>query len=277
MPVTLLLDEFCSIVGSLGGYPQKLSNIRSRGIQVCQICQSLGQLMNRFPDYLWSEILGNIDTVICLGCSSDQVTAKFISDRSGEVTIYADTVMKQRNIYTPSILQPSYRHSEGAGRRMLLTPDEVMRLPANEMLVMVNHEQLLKLEKFDYTRNPESKKFCPVLVRGLSIVPQPAAMSEDEAMAILDRTPPRQEAERQEPEPVPQPVMPLIPKPAKKRRKKPEKEVLGEGEQIRFDGYLFEPGPAQAEKPELSTEGGPSAEKTENAPGEVHKISKPKV
>lgn len=271
VPVTLLLDEFCSIVGSLGGYPQKLSNIRSRGIQVCQICQSLGQLMNRFPDYLWSEILGNIDTVICLGCSSDQVTAKFISDRSGEVTIYADTVMKQRNIYTPSILQPNYRHSEGTGRRMLLTPDEVMRLPANEMLVMVNHEQLLKLEKFDYTRNPESKKFRPVSIKGLPIVPQSAAVPVDEAMAILEQTPQKQETERREPEPVPQPAMPPIPKPARKRRKKAEKEVLGEGEQIRFDGYLFEPGPAQAEKPEFPTEG------AENAPGEVRKISKPNV
>lgn len=90
-------------------------------------------------------------------------------------------------------------------------------------------------------------------------------------MAILDRTPPKQEAERQEPEPVPQPVMPPMPKPAKKRRKKPEKEVLGEGEQIRFDGYLFEPGPAQAEKPEHPTEG------AEDAPGEVRKISKPNV
>lgn len=41
------------------------------------------QLISRFPDNLWSEILGNTDTIICLGCSSDPVTAKFISVRSG--------------------------------------------------------------------------------------------------------------------------------------------------------------------------------------------------
>ncbi len=136
---------------------------------------------------------------------------------------------------------------------------------------MVNHEQLLKLEKFDYTRNPESKKFRPVSIKGLPIVPQSAAVPVDEAMAILEQTPQKQETERREPEPVPQPAMPPIPKPARKRRKKAEKEVLGEGEQIRFDGYLFEPGPAQAEKPEFPTEG------AENAPGEVRKISKPNV
>ena len=36
-------------------------------------------------------------------------------------------------------------------RTTLLTPDEVMRLPADKLLVMVNHEQLLELEKYDYT------------------------------------------------------------------------------------------------------------------------------
>jgi len=185
VPVTLLLDEFCSIVGSINGFPQKLSNIRSRGIQVCMVFQSLGQLMNRFPDSLWVEILNNIDTVVCLGCSSDPVTAKYISDRSGDVTIYADTIMKQRSIYTPSMLQPNFRHSEGAGRRKLLTPDEVMRLPQNEMLVMLNHEQILKLEKFDYTRNPESKKFKPISIRGLEIVPQPVSVSVDDGTSQL--------------------------------------------------------------------------------------------
>ncbi|WP_278942890.1 type IV secretory system conjugative DNA transfer family protein [Anaerotruncus colihominis] len=278
VPVTLLLDEFCSIVGSLGGYPQKLSNVRSRGIQICQICQSLGQLMNRFPDYQWSEILGNMDTMICLGCSSDQVTAKFISDRSGEVTIYADTVMKQRNIYTPSALQPSYRHSEGAGRRMLLTPDEVMRLPANEMLVMVNHEQMLKLEKFDYTRNPESKKFRPVSIRGLSIVPQPASVPEEEGMAILEQVPQKNEPEPSRYAPVPQPAEQIpMRQPTGKRRRKTEKEVLSEGEQIRFDGYLFESDLTQRASSEFSTKGTPSVGTAEEAPGAVHKISKPNV
>jgi hypothetical protein len=62
-----------------------------------------------------------------------------------------------------------------------------------------------------------------------------------------------------------------VQKPIRKRRKKAEKEVLGEGEQIRFDGYLFEPETAQADTPELAPK------KTENAPSEIHKISKPNV
>ena len=68
---------------------------------------------------------------------------------------------------------------------MLLTQDEVMRLPANKMLVMIRGQQILELEKFDYTRNPEAAKFKPAPVRGLSIVPQPVPMAEDEALSVL--------------------------------------------------------------------------------------------
>lgn len=114
-------------------------------------------------------------------------------------------------------------------------------------------------------------------IKGLPIVPQPAAVPVDEAMAILEQTPQKQETERREPEPVPQPAMPPIPKPARKRRKKAEKEVLGEGEQIRFDGYLFEPETSQADTPELATERGVPTQKTENPPSEVRKITKPNV
>ena len=248
VPVTLLLDEFCSIVGSINAFPQKLSNIRSRGIQVCMVFQQLGQLMNRFPDNLWSEILGNTDTIICLGCSSDPVTAKFISDRSGEVTIYADTIMKQRNIFTPSLLQPNYRHSEGTGRRKLLTPDEVMRLPQNKMLVMVNHEQLLELEKFDYTRNPESRKFRPIPIRGLKIVPQP-----------VDAFPPANKEDTA----VPWMAPPVAEKPPRPRRKKTEKEdAPQETRQLRIDEYPWEPVPAEVRG---------------NAPEKIQSIEKPDV
>ena len=188
---------------------------------------------------------------LCLGCSSDPVTAKFISDRSGEVTIYADTVMKQRNIFTPALLQPNYRHSEGTGRRKLLTPDEVMRLPSDKMLVMVSHEQLLELEKFDYTRNPESQKFRPVPIRGLKIVPQPVAD------AVGPRRPQEEPAVSWE-------APPVAEKPPRTRRRKLGKEEVRKEEmQLRIDEYPWEPLPAERQ------EGG--------SPGKVQHIEKPEV
>jgi len=169
--VNLLLDEFCSIVGSIHSFNIKLSNVRSRGINISILFQNLGQLQNRYPDNMWSEILGNTDYILILGVN-DPITAEYVSERSGEVTIYADTVMKQRNIFLPSMLQPNFRHSEGTGRRKLLTPDEVQRMPSEKMLLMIRGQQILEIDKFDYTRNPESGKFKPVQIRGLKEVPQ---------------------------------------------------------------------------------------------------------
>lgn len=286
--VTLLLDEFCSIVGSINGFPQKLSNVRSRGIQVCIVFQQLGQLMNRFPDNLWSEILGNTDTIICLGCSADPVTAEYISKRSGEVTIYADTVMKQRNIFTPSALQPSYRHSEGAGRRMLLTPDEVMRLPANKMLVMVKGEQMLELEKFDYTRNPESKKFKPTPIRGLSIVPQPLSVDPEEGLEALKSVPSSDSKEKKdEKEPAASESAPtaslegssMAKKPAGRRKRKEVVPTNSDEYQLRIDDFVQYPSPVSARESGAAASKGPDADGEadgKKASG-VQSISKPNV
>lgn len=240
VPVTLIMDEFCSVVGTIHSFSQKMSNVRSRGFTICIIFQQLGQLMNRFPDNMWSEILGNADTILCLGCSSDPITAEFISNRSGEVTIYADTVMKQQNTFMPGMLQPNYRHSEGAGRRKLLTPDEVMRVPREQMLLMVTGQQILKLDKFDYTRNPESNKFKPISVKGLKNVEQPPSVSPDQARSMMesirDSAPPeetlpdigRNAANSQQRQEGPHEAVWPMSKPARKppRGKKPQKEVV---------------------------------------------------
>ena len=156
--VNLILDEFCNLVGAINSFHIKISTVRSRNIRISIICQSIGQLQNRYPDNLWSEIIGNTDTILFLGCT-DPVTAEFISDRTGEITIGVDTTMRQRSLFMPFDLQPSFRQSEGLGRRMLLTPDEVLRLEPHKMLIIIKGEQVLEAEKFDYTRNPESRRF----------------------------------------------------------------------------------------------------------------------
>ncbi|MCL2579883.1 MAG: type IV secretory system conjugative DNA transfer family protein [Oscillospiraceae bacterium] len=171
VPVNLILDELCSVVGAIKDFHIKMSNVRSRGINISYFFQALGQLQNRYPDNMWSEVLSGADTTLIMGCN-DPVSAKYVSERSGEVTIYADTVMKQRNIFLPAMLQPSFRHSEGTGRRKLLTLDEVLRMEPKNMLLMLRGQQILEIEKFDYTRNPESGKFRPVPIKGLKEVPQ---------------------------------------------------------------------------------------------------------
>lgn len=162
VPVNLILDEFNNI-GRIGGAPdgsdfcRSLSVVRSRDIRVMLAVQSLGQLQNRYPNNLWAEIVGNCDIQLMLGCTDD-VTADYISDRSGEMCIVVDSTMTVKKTVAVTQVIPQYRESKGQGKRKLLTPDEVLRLPHEEMLVIIRGQNLLKLKKFDYTRHPMSKE-----------------------------------------------------------------------------------------------------------------------
>ena len=169
IPVNMILDEFNNI-GRIGGAPdgsdfcRSLSVIRSRDIRVMIAVQSLGQLQNRYPNNLWAEIVGNCDIQLMLGCTDD-VTADYISDRSGEMSIQVDSTMTVKKTVALAQVIPQYRETQGQGRRKLLTADEVLRLPHEEMLVIIRGQNMLKLKKFDYTRHPMSKELMPTSIQ----------------------------------------------------------------------------------------------------------------
>mgnify|MGYP000080378024 FL=1 len=199
VPVNLILDEFNNI-GKLGGaadgsdFTRTLSVIRSRRIYVMLAVQSLGQLQNRYPNNLWSEIIGNTDIQLMLGCTDD-VSAEYFSARSGDMSIQINSTMTVRQTIAVAQVIPQYRQTQGQGKRRLLTPDEVLRLPNEELLVIIRGHNLLKLNKLDYTQLPMSKE----IVR----------------TSIMDYTPAGDFTSVPQPEPV-QP--PEEKQPAKKRR-----------------------------------------------------------
>lgn len=169
VPVNMILDEFNNI-GKIGSaadgsdFARTLSVIRSRDIKVMMAVQSLGQLQNRYPNNLWLEILGNADLQLMLGCS-DSETASFYSERAGDMSIQINTTMTVRQTMAVAQVIPQYRHTEGQGRRKLLTPDEVLRLPNEDLLCVIRGQNVLKLNKFDFTKHPMSKK-----IRRISIM-----------------------------------------------------------------------------------------------------------
>ena len=168
IPVNLILDEFNNI-GRIGGasdgsdFARSLSVIRSRDIRVTLAVQSLGQLQNRYPNNLWAEIIGNCDIQLMLGCTDD-VTANYFSARSGDMSIQVQSTMMTKQSMALAQVIPQYRETQGHGRRKLLTPDEVLRLPPNEMLVVIRGQNILKLMKFDYTNHPMSTELIPVSI-----------------------------------------------------------------------------------------------------------------
>lgn len=158
VPVNLIFDEFNN-VGRIGGaadgsdFTRALSTIRSRDIRVMLAVQSLGQLQNRYGNNLWAEIIGNCDVQLMLGCTDD-VSAEYFSARSGDISVEVDSTMTVRKTIAVAQIIPQYRHTEGQGKRRLLTPDEVLRLPNSDLLCIIRGCNILKLRKFDYTNHP---------------------------------------------------------------------------------------------------------------------------
>ena len=121
-------------------------------------------MKNRYPNELWSEIVGNCDIQLMLGCT-DKLTADYFSERSGDMTVDVNNVMTNRRTLAVAQIIPEYRQMDGVGRRKVMLPDEILRLPQNELLCVVRGCNVLRLEKVDYTRHPFADKIIKTSVR----------------------------------------------------------------------------------------------------------------
>ena len=177
VPVHILADELANGGCTIADLTKKISTIRSRNLSISCIFQNLPQMQNRYPDNQWLEIIGNCDTQVFLGCT-DEMTAKFISDRTGEVSVDVSSKAKQLNTWRITDYTPEYRETNSVGKRKLLTPDEVLRLPLDEALIILRGQKVLRVEKYDYTLHPESKKLHSC--RAVDHIPEWASHKESE-------------------------------------------------------------------------------------------------
>ena len=119
--------------------------------------QNIPQLQNRYPDGQWEEILGGCDISLFLGCN-DMTTATYFSGRSGEVTVGVASIRKNLSSMRMSDYVPDYSETSSVGKHMLLLPDEVLRFPLDQALMIIRGQKVLKVRKFDYSRHSEAKK-----------------------------------------------------------------------------------------------------------------------
>lgn len=179
VPVNFVLDEFPNIA-SISDFTKKISTVRSRGINISVIFQNLAQLQNRYPYGQWEEILGNCDTNLFLGCT-DATTAKYISDRTGLVTVGVSS--QSKNHVFGSVMEPrDYKESDSIGKRQLLTPDEVLRIPKNKELILLRGQKPFECDKFDYSEHPDAK-----LLRSCSIMEHIPKWKSDQQLIPNDR------------------------------------------------------------------------------------------
>ena len=145
VPVHILGEELLAC-GTIPDLAKKSSVIRSRNVSLSCVFQNLAGLQNRYPQNQWQEILGNSDIQLFLGCT-DQLTAEYISSRTGIASVAVSSKSKHLGTWQISDYTPDYRETSGVGKRPVLTPDEVMRLPVHQALVIARGQKVLRVEK----------------------------------------------------------------------------------------------------------------------------------
>ncbi len=162
--VNVLMDEYCNI--NLLESKKIFSVARSRNINIQAVVQSVAQLSNRYPKNEWQEIVGDCDYQLFLGCN-DAMTAKFISDACGEITV------RVNNANVPMWPQISsqlhnirpYTHNKISTGRPLMMPDEIRRLPKDKAILLVRGAKPLLLSKITPEEHPYFNKlrYCKAI------------------------------------------------------------------------------------------------------------------
>ena len=178
VPVHVLGEELTAC-GTISELSRRISVIRSRNISMSSVFQNLAGLQNRYPQNQWQEILGNCDVQLFLGCT-DQLTAEYVSQRTGIASVAVSSTSKALSTLRVSDYTPQYRESSGVGKRPVLTPDEVLRLPVDEALVILRGHKVLKVRKMDYSLHPAYKQLreCKASVYHSHFVLYPAGRYE---------------------------------------------------------------------------------------------------
>jgi type IV secretion system protein VirD4 len=88
---------------------------------------------------------------------TEKESADFFSMRSGDSTVRVNSTMTVKQTIALAQMIPQYRETDGLGRRRLLTPDEILRFPNDELLIVIRGENVLRAKKFDFTGHPFAK------------------------------------------------------------------------------------------------------------------------
>ncbi|HVV53337.1 MAG TPA: IncP-type conjugal transfer protein TraG [Polyangia bacterium] len=124
----VLLDEFPSL-GKLSFFETQLAYLAGYGIKAFLIAQSLNQLQAAYGQN--NSILDNCHVRLTYTANDDR-TARRISDLIGQATH-----TKLARSYSGGGFFRNVNHSEQEHGRPLLTPDEILRLPYEDALLLV--------------------------------------------------------------------------------------------------------------------------------------------
>ncbi len=175
----LMLDEFPAL-GRLDFFETALAFMAGYGVRAFLIAQSLNQIVKAYGEN--NAILDNCHVRVAFS-TNDERTAKRISDALGTAT----EQRAMRN-YAGHRLSPWLGHvmvSRQETARPLLTPGEIMQLPASDELVLVSGLSPIRARKLRYyeDRNFSRRLFTPPVLRIGLYADRPPLRPHDWTMA----------------------------------------------------------------------------------------------
>jgi type IV secretion system protein VirD4 len=159
--------------------------VRSRGINCQVIVQSAAQLSDRYEKKEWEELVGNCDTQLFLGCN-DQMTADYFSKKCGMVTIKVENnQMPLMPLFSP-ILNTTrpYSQTKSNTQRALMLPDEILRMPNEQALVLIRGQKPLMLYKIIPDELPLFKRLSATRI--IDYVPVWRQMEDEKSRKIAE-------------------------------------------------------------------------------------------
>jgi type IV secretion system protein VirD4 len=150
-PLLMMLDEFPTL-GHLAVLGEALSLVAGYGIRVCLVAQDLAQIYQAYGRN--QSVTGNCHTTVAFTPAPNNTeTAEVLSDMIGETSvrhIQRTTSSSGRSL------------SEPETRRYLMTPDEVLRMPAKDVLIFTRGCPAIRTRAVEYDKVPALKQRATV-------------------------------------------------------------------------------------------------------------------
>lgn len=166
----LMLDEFPAL-GRLDFFETALAFMAGYGVRAFLVAQSLNQIEKAYGPN--NAILDNCHVRVAFA-TNDERTAKRISEALG-----TKTELRSQKNYTGHRLSPWLSHmmvSRQETQRALLTPGEVMQLPAADEIVMVSGAPPVQAKKLRYF---EDGNFTSRVLAPAAVARAPVARRDD--------------------------------------------------------------------------------------------------
>lgn len=150
--VILWLDEFANI-GKIPGFDRKIATFRSVNISAVIVVQSPNQIETLY-EKAYQDIMDNVHQTIFIGSGGqgEKAATAWVSKALGQKTIMAEQTSvrhAQGGINMLGIDDRTAEHSYSAVQRLLMTQDEVYRLPPDDCLVFIKGQKPFHDKKID--------------------------------------------------------------------------------------------------------------------------------